>query len=57
MDNVHRMAWFLAYGAPGTGFSETSMFNEKGEMLPVGRALFHDLDPDKADCEAEPTGI
>ena len=57
MDNVHRMAWFLAYGAPGSGFSETSMFNLEGELLPVGRALFHDLDPDKANCEAQPTGV
>ena len=57
MDNVHRMAWFLAYGNEASGFSKTSMFNEQGEFLPVGRALFNDLDPDKADCEAEPTGV
>ena len=34
---------------------DTAMLNEKGEFLPVARALFNDLDPVKADCYAEPT--
>ena len=57
MDNIHRMSWFLAYGTQESGFSKSSMFNAKGEFLPIGRALANDLDPKKANCEAEPTGV
>ena len=57
MDNIHRMSWFLAYGTIESGFSKSSMFNEAGEFLPIGRALYHDLDPVKSDCQAEPTGV
>ena len=57
MDNIHRMSWFLAYGTVESGFSKESMFNAAGEFLPIGRALYHDLDPVKADCQAEPTGV
>ena len=56
LDNVHRIAWFVAYSTV-KDFGDTVMFDTDGELLPVARAIFNDLDPTKADCDAEPTEL
>ena len=56
IDNIHRVAWFTAY-TTREEVMDTAILNEKGEFLPVARALFNDLDPVKADCYAEPTEL
>ena len=50
MDNVHRLAWFAAHARSEEFHS--AMFNDQGELLPIARALFNDLDPSKVDCTA-----
>ena len=52
LDNVHRVAWFLAYADSGD-WQLTSLLDGNGDFTPVGRALFYDLDADKAACSVE----
>ena len=53
MDNVHRLSWFVAHTGSAE-FADSAMFNDNGELLPVARAMFNDLDPSKVNCEAQP---
>ena len=56
MDNAHRLAWFVAY-TQSAEFADSAMFNQQGELLPIARALFNDLDPKEVNCTDEPRYI
>ena len=56
MDNAHRLSWFVAFTRQKE-FADSAMFNWGGDLLPIARALFNDLDPSKVDCEAAPTAL
>ena len=56
MDNVHRLAWFVAYTQEAV-FADSAMFNTQGELLPIARALFADLDHTEVNCTDEPRAM
>ena len=52
IDNIHRVAPFVFYGSET--WEHVMLVNNEGELLPTGRAILSDLDPEAADCYAEP---
>jgi hypothetical protein len=51
-------AWFVMWRDVGdVGEKEMCrLLNNEGELLPAGRALVNQLDPEAADCHADPKG-